>query len=619
MKRDAPLIIRDVEQERHVDDNTRTLLGRLGMRSILAFPIVANGEWIGTLTAQNSEARLLADDDLRQISALVDQASIKIQAVRLLDETRKRAAELETVAKVSAAATTLLNPDDLLQAVVDLTKSAFDLYHVHIYLLDEAGERLVLTSGAGEPGRIMKQQGRAIMLTHPNSLVARAGRTREGAISNDVTKDPDFLPNPLLPNTKSELAVPLIVSDRLIGVLDVQADVTNRFSVEDVTIQSTLADQIAVAIENARAFSRIQETEVERLIGYEVASHLNEAANRQQVLEATLSYPQQSDIATANLFYIDVDIDNNPIWAEVAAEWAKSGVTATATGSRYYLPEFPISRLWMSSPNEPLLIGDLNTSSVVDETTRRMMQATGVQALAILPMLTQGRWIGFLSFSWSKEMDFSDQDRRIYTSMMQQATATVDALRSAEETQQAREDAETLYRVSTLINEAQSEQDIVNAIVQYAIPDPMTSVSLNLNEGGNYENASYTEVVASWRRDGTSNTGMRIPLAGFSDGSSDPRAMTVINEVKNELPEAVHSAYEAFGVAAIVTIPLMIGGRVIGSLSLAGPNAYYFSNREIQMWRAIAEQTATTMERFFLSRQTNRRAAELQTVAQVSA
>jgi GAF domain-containing protein len=69
--------------------------------------------------------------------------------------------------------------------------------------------------------------------------VARAARTRQGVISNDVTQEPDFLPNPLLPETKSEMALPMIVGSNLIGVLDVQSDQIGRFTKEDVRVMTT--------------------------------------------------------------------------------------------------------------------------------------------------------------------------------------------------------------------------------------------------------------------------------------------------------------------------------------------------------------------------------------------
>jgi GAF domain-containing protein len=146
----------------------------------------------------------------------------------------------------------------LLQEVVDLSKESFKLYHAHIYLMDETGEKLNLSSGAGEVGRQMVSEGRSIPLDSEKSLVARAARTHEGVVVNDVRTDPDFLPNPLLPDTRAEMAVPMIVGGRVLGVLDVQSETVGRFTQIDINIKTTLASQIAVALENARSFQETQ-------------------------------------------------------------------------------------------------------------------------------------------------------------------------------------------------------------------------------------------------------------------------------------------------------------------------------------------------------------------------
>ncbi|MFN2286212.1 MAG: ATP-binding protein, partial [Anaerolineae bacterium] len=178
-------------------------------------------------------------------------------------EIEKRASELQTVAEVSTAASTILEPERLLSQVVELTKANFDLYHAHIYLIDDDGESLVLAAGAGKAGKQMLDEGWQISADSATSLVARAFRTRQGVIANDVRAAPDFLPNPLLPDTRAELAVPLIVGEQVLGVLDVQSDQVDHFTQQDVTIQTTLAGQIATAVENARLF---QETrQVDRL------------------------------------------------------------------------------------------------------------------------------------------------------------------------------------------------------------------------------------------------------------------------------------------------------------------------------------------------------------------
>lgn len=105
----------------------------------------------------------------------------------------------------------------------------------------------------------MVSEKHKIPLNREQSLVARAARNREGVVVNDVTEAPDFLPNPLLPDTRAEMAVPMIVADKVIGVLDVQSETIGRFTEVDVNIQTTLASQVVVALQNARSFAQSQQ------------------------------------------------------------------------------------------------------------------------------------------------------------------------------------------------------------------------------------------------------------------------------------------------------------------------------------------------------------------------
>ncbi len=211
-------------------------------------------------------------------------------------EIRKRATELQTVAEVSTAVASTLQPEVLLQNVVDLTKERFDLYHAHIYLYDGKENELVLAAGAGEAGRQMKAQGWRIPADRERSLVARAFRTRSGVIENDVRAAPDFLPNPLLPDTAAEMAIPIIAGERVLGVLDVQSARVGRFTEADVAIKTTLARQIAIALENARLFEETQNVaerlrEVDRLkseflanMSHELRTPLNSILGYTQLL-----------------------------------------------------------------------------------------------------------------------------------------------------------------------------------------------------------------------------------------------------------------------------------------------------------------------------------------------
>lgn len=170
----------------------------------------------------------------------------------------QRAAQLETVAHLSTIANSIMDEQNLLQEVVDLIQTRFGLYHAHVYLLDSQQENLVLAAGAGEIGRRMVAAKRSIPLAQTQSLVARAARTRESVIVNDVVREANFLPNPMLPDTRAEMAIPMIAGQELIGVLDVQANRVGYFSTEDANIQMTLAAQVAIALQNARAYTQVQ-------------------------------------------------------------------------------------------------------------------------------------------------------------------------------------------------------------------------------------------------------------------------------------------------------------------------------------------------------------------------
>ena len=236
-------------------------------KSEVVIPLRAQDHVIGALDIQHDVANAFEPETILLFQAMADQLAITFENVTLFQNTEQRALELETVAEVSIQASTNLNTSELLFSVTDLVKERFNLYHAHIYLTDDEGSRLNLVAGAGEVGRTMVENKRSISVSNKHSLVATVARNRQGLIVNDVVTEMGFLPNPLLPDTRSEMAMPLIVGNKLLGILDVQSSEVDRFTESDLKIQSILAAQIAVALENAQSFQSMQEAraETERL------------------------------------------------------------------------------------------------------------------------------------------------------------------------------------------------------------------------------------------------------------------------------------------------------------------------------------------------------------------
>lgn len=219
------------------------------------------GETIGSFGVEDDPERPLSDEEREIINAVAEELSEALEAARLFEQTQmalaeqeRLASELETVAQVSTAASTILEVDELLQSVVDLAKSSFGLYHAHIYLTNETGKKLLLKAGAGNVGRLMSLERREINIDD-EAIVARAARTQKGVLENNVRRTVDFMAHPLLPETRAEMALPMLVGGKLIGVLDLQSDQQDFFSEEDLNVQTTLAAQISVAVENANQYA----------------------------------------------------------------------------------------------------------------------------------------------------------------------------------------------------------------------------------------------------------------------------------------------------------------------------------------------------------------------------
>jgi len=230
----------------------------------------SGGVEIGTV------ARAL-NDMAGQLGALVGALEDRVEA---------RTHDLRVAARVAQQAAAILDPDELLPQIVELTKESFDLYHAHVYLLNEEGDTLLLAAGAGEPGRAMLARGHRIPL-HARSLVARAARENQPVIVADTAQDPNFLPNPLLPNTRSEAAFPLVAGTRVLGVLDVQADVEDRFGPDLLDVFMTLASQIAVALENARLFRDVERaTRHEQTLNI-IAEQIQRATSLDELIHTT--------------------------------------------------------------------------------------------------------------------------------------------------------------------------------------------------------------------------------------------------------------------------------------------------------------------------------------------
>lgn len=183
---------------------------------------------------------------------------LRAQVDRRLRELEERVAErtrdLKMAGQVARRITRVLDLDELLPELVERTRAGFDLYCVSLFLHHPQKRQLRLAAATGEVGEKIKTQKMGFLLDAYPSLVAQAGRERSAITVNDVSKSDAYIANSSLPKTRAELALPMVVGDDLIGVLDLQSEKVGRFEQADIEIMTTLAEQTAIAVRNAQLY-----------------------------------------------------------------------------------------------------------------------------------------------------------------------------------------------------------------------------------------------------------------------------------------------------------------------------------------------------------------------------
>jgi len=191
--------------------------------------------------------RKQADDALRQANQQLASNALVLE---------RRSQLLQVAAEVSRAASAILDPDELSQQVVELVQQRFKLYYVGLFLADESGEVLHLMAATGEAGKIMLRQEHKFPVGN-SSMVGWCVAHRQARIALDVGADAMRFNNPLLPDSRSELALPLVSRGQALGALTIQSEIEAAFSAEDIETFQTLVDQLANAILNARLYDQL--------------------------------------------------------------------------------------------------------------------------------------------------------------------------------------------------------------------------------------------------------------------------------------------------------------------------------------------------------------------------
>ncbi|GAB4579033.1 MAG: hypothetical protein Fur0022_17710 [Anaerolineales bacterium] len=216
-----------------------------------------------------------------------NEKELIVLAQSLEHQVAERTRALAASTEVSRRLSTILDPDQLIKEVVNQVQQAFNFYHVHIYLFDPARENLLMVGGTGEAGRTMLANKHTIPAGR--GLVGQAATTNQIVLVPETTAEPKWLPNPLLPETKSEVAVPISIGTTVLGVLDVQHNIAGGLRQEDADLLQAIANQVAIALQNAQAYEVARRRAEQETIVNALAREIQQATRVEDVLQIVAS------------------------------------------------------------------------------------------------------------------------------------------------------------------------------------------------------------------------------------------------------------------------------------------------------------------------------------------
>lgn len=266
------LWVNDVENSLRLDENTRMGCRAMDIGSFVVIPLNVPSRPIGAILIASAEPRVHDAREIRIYQSLADQAAVQLENRNLYEQAELRARQLGTTAEVSRAATSILQLEELFPRIVNLILEAFNYDIVQIFMLDDAQENAVLKASTGEAGRQLLEIKHSLPVGS-RSVIGMVTSTGRSQIALD-TADAGVVhrPNPFLPETRSEMAIPLIVKGKVVGALDVQSNRPRAFNEDDLKTLTTLADQLAVAIDNAQLFALSQQRAAEMKFLFDTTS-----------------------------------------------------------------------------------------------------------------------------------------------------------------------------------------------------------------------------------------------------------------------------------------------------------------------------------------------------------
>lgn len=380
------------------------------------------------------------------------------------EEPGARTIELQAAAEISSAASSLLDLDELLPLAVELIRERFGLYYAGIFFLE--GNEVVLRAGSGQAGRRMIEQNHRLPVGE-GSMIGWCVAHNQARVALDVGQDAVRFDNPFLPQTRSEMALPLNSRGRVVGAMTIQSSLPAAFSEADIAVLQIMADQLANAIENARLFAEREDALAEMETLYHASRRLTAAQTLQEVLTVVADGMNVPGIKRALLLEMEWSAGSaaepRVVALRVAANWHSGEVTEPLpVGTRIRLKAFPGAGLLLAS--REMLVEDVASDERVDRTVWGAVFGQDARALAILPLSVGSRQIGVLVLIADRPHYFSSKEMRPYRSLSGQIAVVYENRRLFADTQRRTQEQVMLNNVGQALAACRDVRSVLDRL-----------------------------------------------------------------------------------------------------------------------------------------------------------
>ncbi len=349
---------------------------------------------------------------ITRLRELIDSLELRIQA---------RTEQLQASADVGRAAVSILDTNQLLREVVNLITDRFGFYYAAVFLADSANKWAVLHEATGNAGRVLKERQHQLEIGG-QSMVGSVMKTRKARIALDVGDEAVRFANPLLPDTRSEIALPLMVGSRVIGALDVQSTQMAAFDEASAAVLQSMADQIAIALSNTILFQQTQ-TGLQRTRQlYDASTAISNAEDASGILRELMTKGVPEAAAAQILTYGPRDEAGQHAYLEVAASWAPTdGELLLPVGTRVGPDQMPpVSAL----ASEPYLIYDA-ADPATTPAQQQIMQAMRMRAMLVYALIAGSQPVGLLLIVYHEPHQFTAAETQPLQALIGQVAVTM--------------------------------------------------------------------------------------------------------------------------------------------------------------------------------------------------